>query len=337
MPSPSSGGEVTVRDFRSEDEPRALELLAAAFGRWPRAEAIGPHEFFAWKHRSSPFGPSTMLVAEIDGAPVGFMAKMPWVFSFDGQLCDTMRTVDLAVDPAARRRGVSIRLMKAGTTRHSHDVVLAWSNPNQRSRGGAVKAGRGEVALGRRFVGLGGARWRTLGRLRPRAGAPQPQRRPPGESAGAVLGDKGLASRVLAGSRPGPGQIATAANPDFLLWRYGWSGRYRGLVAEHHGHSGLAIFRIQQRGRFSVALICELFAEHADPQLTQRLVRDVRRAAHADLVVAALGSNRLAARCGLVPLLSGTTISVHPQREGLMPDPARRASWALSLGDLEMI
>lgn len=326
-----------MRDFRSEDEPRALALLHGAFGKWPRVEAIPPHEFFAWKHRSSPFGASTMLVAELDGATVGFMAKMPWVFSFDGELCKTMRTVDLAVDPVARRRGVSLQLMEAGALRHSDDVVLAWSNPNQRSRGGAVKAGGGEVALRRPSVGLGGARWRTLGRLRPRAGTSQPPRRLAGERAGAVLADEGLVSRVLAGSRPRPGQIVTAADPAFLLWRYGWSEPYRALLAVHSGHLGMAIFRIEQRGRFSVARICELLVEHADPSLTRRLVRDVCRAAATDLVVAAVGSNRLAARCGLAPLLAPTTIGVRSPREGLIPDPTRRASWALSLGDLEMI
>jgi len=314
-----------VRDFRSEDEPRALELLQGAFGQWPReVEAIAPGEFFAWKHRSSPFGVSTMLVAEIDGAPIGFMAKMPWWFSFDGQLRKTMRTVDLAVDPVARRRGVSMQLMKAGTSRHSGDVVLAWSNPNESSRGGAVKAGRGEVPMRRRFVGLGGARWRTLGRLQPRAAASPPRRAPGGERAGVVLGDRALVARVLAGSRPGPGQIATAVDPDFLLWRYGWSDAYHGLVATHDGHAGVAIFRIQQRGRFSLALVCELLVEHDDPRLTRLLVRGVRRAAAADLVVAALGCNRLGARCGLAPLLSGTTMSVHPSARACTPTPPDR-------------
>jgi GNAT superfamily N-acetyltransferase len=336
--SPLSDGVVTVRDFRSAEEPRVLELLQGAFGRWPRdVDTVQPQEFFRWKHQSSPFGPSTMLVAEIEGAPVGFMAKMPWWFSFDGQLRKTMRTVDLAVDSAARRRGVSMQLMEAGTSRHSDDVVLAWSNPNERSRGGAVKAGRGEVAMRRRYVGLGGARWRTLGRMQSRAGASPPHRAAGGERAGALLEDRALVARLLGGSRPGPGQITTAVNPEFLLWRYGWSETYRGVLATHAGHSGLAIFRIQQRGRFSLALICELLVERNDPRLTRRLVQSVRRAAAADLVVAAFASNRLAARCGLAPLLSGTTMSVHPQREGLLPDPTRQASWALSLGDFELI
>jgi hypothetical protein len=43
------------------------------------------------------------------------------------------------------------------------------------------------------------------------------------------------------------------------------------------------------------------------------------------------------ARCGLAPLLAGATLGVNPLREGLSPDPTRSASWAMSLGDLELI
>ena len=338
VPDVPAADVVTVRDFRSDDEPRVLELLQGAFGRWPLGmDAVQPQEFFRWKHQSSPFGASTMLVAEIGGAPVGFMAMMPWRLSFDGRLHETRRSVDLAVDPTVHRRGVSLRLIGAGPSRHSGEVVLGWSNPNERSRGGAAKSGRTGVSGPRRFVGLGGAQWRTLGRLVPPAGQLPSCQAPGAGSAGAVLEDRALVSRLLAGSRPGDGLISTAVDAEFLRWRYGWPETYRAVVATHAGRAGLAIFRIQRHGRFSRAVVCELLVERDDPRLTRRLVQGVRRAARADFLVAAMGSERLAARCGLAPLLPGTTIYFNPLREGLVPDPTRPATWALSLGDLELI
>jgi hypothetical protein len=334
-PAVRGADAVAVRDFHSDDEPRVLELLNGAFGQWPRGlDAIQPREFFRWKHQSSPFGPSTMLVAEIEAVPVGFMAMMPWRLSFGGQVHKTMRSVDLAVDPAVRRRGVSLLLIGAGPSRHPDKVVLGWSNPNERSRGGSIKSGRRDVTGPRRYVGLGGARWRALKSL---VSTPAATLAPGGESAAAVLEDRARLSRLLSSSTPRPGLIATAADADFLRWRYGWSETYRGLLVEDAGRAAIAIFRIRLHGRFSLAYICELIVEHDDPRLTRLLVHLVRRAAATDFVVAAIGSDRLAARCGLAPLLAGKTLGVNPLREGLLPDPTRPSSWALSLGDLELI
>jgi hypothetical protein len=99
----------------------------------------------------------------------------------------------------------------------------------------------------------------------------------------------------------------------------------------------MAIFRVQRHGRFSVAHICELLVERDDRRLTRRLVRAVRQAARTEFLIVALRSDGLATRCGLVRSRHAATIAVNPLRAGLVPDPTKPHSWALSLGDLELI
>jgi GNAT superfamily N-acetyltransferase len=315
-----------------------LDLLQAAFGAWPRAlRGVSPAQFFAWKHRANPFGESTMLVAEVGGKLAGFIALMPWRLRFAGQVRDTMRGVDLAVDPAFHRRGVSMRLIGAARSRYADEVVLGWSNPNERSRGGSVKSGRREVSGLRRFAGLGGARWRTLEHLASPAAATPVDLPLGGESVSALLEDPAPVSRLLGGSSARRGLIVTAADAEFLRWRYGWSETYRGLLVEDRGRAAVAIFRLQLHGRFSVAYICELLVEDDRPGLARRLMRKVRQTARADFIVAASGSAGLAAACGWVRWRRAATLTVKPLREDLVPDPAQPTSWGLSLGDLELI
>jgi predicted N-acetyltransferase YhbS len=333
-----SGEAITVRALRGDDEPLVLGLLQGAFGAWPRRwEGVAAAEFFRWKHHANPFGQSTMLVAEVDGKLAGFIALMPWRLRFDGHVHETMRGVDLAVDPALHRRGVSMRLIGAARSQYSAVVVLGWSNPNEQSRGGSIKSGRQEVTGLRCVAGLGGARWRTLNHLASPTATTASDLAPGGENAAGLLGDDALVSRLLSGPTPGHGRIVTAADARFLRWRYGWSETYRALTVEQGGRAAMAIFRVQRHGRISVAHICELLVERDDRRLTRRLVRAVRQAARTEFLIVALRSDGLATRCGLVRSRHAATIAVNPLRADLVPDPTKPQSWALSLGDLELI
>src|SRR3977135_2805149 len=116
MPRPrmDSDGGVEVRAFATEDEPAVLEVLRAAFGEWPRGiHGATPSEFFRWKHMESPFGPSSLLVAEADGAVIGLLAYMRWRFRAGEQTLEPMRGVDFALHPDHRRPGASSALTKA--------------------------------------------------------------------------------------------------------------------------------------------------------------------------------------------------------------------------------
>lgn len=326
------GGGVTVAAYREEDEAAVLALLAAAFGRWPTALDAEPGAFFRWKHTTSPFGPSIRLVAKVEGEVAGLLALMPWRLRFADEVYETMRGVDIAVAPELQGSGVAGALIAAARGNYSSDIALGWSNPNDRSRSGVLRAGRKRVDGLPRFVGFGGAALGSAKRFL--ASGPPP---PADETLAVALADEAFVKRVLSGPRP-TGRISTAYDVDFLRWRFGQQGGYRAVVTEHPcGGAGIAIFRTRMHGRFSVAHVYEILTERGDERVVRELVRKVRGRAAADLLVCAFPSARAAWRCGLVRSGRTAMIAANPLRDGLSPDPTQPSSWALSLGDLELI
>lgn len=326
---------VSVGACREGDEPAVLDLLGRAFGRWPTGLDAEPAAFFRWKHSDSPFGPSTKLVARVDGEVAGFLALMPWPLSFAGAIHLTMRGVDIAVAPDFQRHGVARALVGAARGTYAEEVAMGWSNPNEASRSGVLKTGRRRVDGLPRFVGSGGAK---LGTARRAFGSgPAPPADEHDESMAAALGDESLLDRALSGRRTA-GRISTAYDVDFLRWRYGRQGDYRAVVSEHpRAGAGIAIFRIHRRGRFSIATVCELLTERGEEGAGRALVQGVRRSARTDFLVCAFTSARAAVHCGLVRSRRSAMVAANPLREGLEPDPTKTSSWALSLGDLELI
>ncbi len=333
------GGAVSVRVFEAADEPRVLELLQAAFGEWPRhVDGVTAAEFFHWKHMASPFGPSIGLLAEAECTIIGFLGLLTWRLQVDGQLRKTIRGVDLAVDPAVRRRGASMALINAAREHFPPDTSFGWNNPNEYSRGGVLKSGRRKVNGVPRFVALGGTPWGTVRRASAR-GSRTPERiSVEADTAATVLDDGAGLSRLLERTGEPGDRYVTAKDLDYLRWRYGRFEEYRALVAGEDGHcSGLAIFRVRRHGRFWVSQVCELLAERGERRIVRRLLRGVRRAAPVDGVACAFPSRRQAARCGFLESLRGAALTANPLREGIVPDPTLAASWALSLGDLELL
>ncbi len=82
-------------------------------------EAFGRHrtvEWFRWKHREGPWGPSTGWAALDDTGVVGVRLASPWrVVDVDGTPRAVARMTDGAVSPRARRQGVFSRLVVAET------------------------------------------------------------------------------------------------------------------------------------------------------------------------------------------------------------------------------
>jgi GNAT superfamily N-acetyltransferase len=320
--------ELTVDVYREADEPAVLALLASAFGRWPRGLDAEPGAFFRWKHWTSPFGPSITLVARLEGRVVGFVGLMPWRLRFGATIRETIRGVDIAVAPTVQRQGVARALIAASRDRYSSDVVLGWSNPNDSSRPGVLKSGRRHVNGTARFVGLGGAKRDHPKRLGV-CGPALPMGHA-GESAALALADETMLERVLS-APASPERICTAHDPEFLRWRYGHLGCYRAVVSEHpRAGAGIAIFRVQQHGRFSVAHVFELLVERDDGAVARRLVRRVPRKSprglpdvHVQIIV----------DCGTLRARALGTHG-HDRREPAVRGPSTRPHAPLLLGPL---
>lgn len=321
-------GQLEVRLFRAPDEAAVLGLLRSAFGHWPRGmRSIGEARFFDWKHRRSPFGSSTLLVAEAAGEVVGFLGYMPWRLSARGRTVTTMRRVDLAVCDGRRRRGISMQLRSAAV--FSPDVALIWSNPNPQSRRGGVKLGQAQLERVSRFVRPA----RAL-RAAARPLAELSELRIEAPTAGAILADVTSTAHLRAPAAPAR-RLTTTADLAYLRWRYAPFDEYRAIALP--GGGGIAIFRCRRHGRFWVAHVCELLVELGDRRAAGHLLREVGRAAAVHFVSCNFAGRREAARHGFAAHPGREVLMAHVLDGSLAPDPLQSRSWALSHGDMELL
>ncbi|HWX95608.1 MAG TPA: GNAT family N-acetyltransferase [Solirubrobacteraceae bacterium] len=324
---------VTARPFMAQDEPGVLELLQSAFGEWPREiSGVTPAGFFRWKHVEGPFGPSTLVVAVADRTVVGFAAYMPWRFTTGGQVVNAVRGVDLVVHPAYRMRGVSLALRTAA--KFSIDVGFNWSNPNRASRPGGRKVGRRPVRIVTQFVRPDAPRL-----LRSCAGKSRTSRALSVEAepaADAIAA--GPLTSLLDHSPRADGRLSTLRTLDYLRWRYGRHDDYRATRVESGGvTSGVAIFRCRRHESLWASHICELLVEDDDPATVRSLLRGVREAAPVDFLRCSFSSRAQAGAHGFLHYRRGLLLTVSPLQRELVPDPTRPHSWALSIGDLELL
>ncbi len=332
---PSS--ELELRRFAAEDEAAVLRLLGGSFESWSgQVGGIDLGNFFRWKHLESPFGPSILIVAVAGGELAGFLAYMPWRLRAGDHTLSTMRGVDLAVNPSHRRRGVAVALIRAGHERYiPRDVSFAWNNPNAASRSRVREAGLVGVdrlsAFTRPHLPL---RIRRLwGRSSP-SGPPAVEAATAAETLAADIDLPGAG----ASSPHGRVRLRTAIDLEFLRWRYGRFPVYHAVVArDRRGAHGIAVFRPHRYERFSVCHVSELVTAPGDARAARKLVAMVRGASRWDSVVCRFPSRLEAARCGFVPASGGAALSIGSLKPGTSPDPRQRSSWALSLGDLELV
>jgi hypothetical protein len=335
--APTVRPPVEVRAFAAQDEAAVLRVLQAAFGRWPQGISdITPSEFFRWKHMTGPLGPSTLLVAEIQGEVTGVAGYMPWRFHARGRVLKAMRGVDFAVDPDHQRSGTSMAIRAAAS--FPGDFAFIWSNPNAQSHVGGLKSGRHHVGALPRFLR---PRRRLLGAPGPSRGArSRTSAHPPDVQAETVcelLGDQTHASSLATG-QGSPDRLATVKDRDYLSWRYGHLAQYRAVSIDAGGEPGAtAIFRLRRHGRFWVSHVCELFAGDDEPGTVRELIKRVGRAAPADFISCNFPSRQHAARHGFLQQRGRTALMTYPLHGDLAPDPTRRDSWTLSLGDLELL
>jgi GNAT superfamily N-acetyltransferase len=326
----SAGDEqLEVRLFEARDRAAVLGLLRSAFGHWPRGmRSIDEEQFFDWKHRCSPFGASTLLVAEADGEVVGFLGYMPWRLRARERTVTAMRRVDLAVDGAQRRRGIAMRLRSAAV--FSPDVALIWSNPNPLSRRGGAKLGQVQLERVSRFVRPA----RPL-RVGARLAASRRDLRIEAPPAAVVLDDRTSTAHLRPAAAAPAQRLTTIADLAFLRWRYGPFDDYRAVTLP--GGGGIVIFRCRRHGRFWVAHVCELLVEPGDRRGAGRLLRQVGHTAAVDFVSCNFAGPGEAARHGFAARPGKEVLMTRVLEDALAPDPRQSASWALSHGDMELL
>jgi GNAT superfamily N-acetyltransferase len=329
---------IETRLFQDRDEPAVVELLQAAFGEWPREiEGSDRGEFFRWKHSGGPFGRSIGVVALVEEAIVGFFAYLPWLLRSGTQTVRTMRVVDLAVHPQHRGVGAPARMIAEGRRHLAQEIAFIWSNPNELSYARALQTGQGRAGIVPRFVGLGTLRYGTLARTwRASTGAAVA---PPVEAASAarVLGEDGAEQLLEARHEAASNRLRTAIDIEYLRWRYGHFDEYRAVSANGDPASGIAIFRARRSRRGRLAQVCELLVPANDHRARRDLLKQVRCAAPVEMITCVFPSSRDAVRCGFLKAPGGTVLTVRAVDEPHVPDPSRAASWALSLGDLELV
>ncbi len=173
-----------------------------------------------------------------------------------------------------------------------------------------------------------------------RAAAPRRSRR---RAQLTALADADAVSSLLDEAGELDGRLATPRDPAYLRWRYTGLPQldYRALRESEGGRlRGLALFRVRRRGRLREAALAELIVAPDGGATARRLLRRLGRAAAVDHFTCCPPpggtADRAARRRGFLRVPRGPTLAVRPLAD-LSPDPTERRSWALSLGDLEVL
>ncbi|WP_432560107.1 GNAT family N-acetyltransferase [Granulicoccus sp. GXG6511] len=121
-----------IRALREGDEQAVLDVLNRAFQR-----SLTP-QWYDWKHRRGPWGPSSGWVAEAaTGQLVAARLFLPWALSNEAETIPIMRAVDGAVAPSAQRQGLFSRCVTAemdalSEGRRSSALIYSTSVPASR-------------------------------------------------------------------------------------------------------------------------------------------------------------------------------------------------------------
>jgi hypothetical protein len=296
-------------------------------------------EFFRWKHFSSPLGRSLAFLAEVGGRAVGFAAWMPCALTVGARTVHALRGVDLGVHPDFRGRGVAAALTPAGAENAPPGTAFTMSTPNRVSRSGVLRQGRRSAGSFPLLVRLRRPLRGALGRRSP---SPRPRPAVDARPAGAALADDARLEELLAEVEQPRDRLSAVKDAAFLRWRYSLPGEYHALALERAGSlDGLAILRLVRHGSSWSTRVCELLVRGNDAGAARRLLRSAVGAADVDYLACSFargtGPRRAAARSGFLPSPRSELLLVYPLAEGLRPDPTESRSWALTLGDLELL
>ena len=322
---------LVTRPATADDHPAVLDLLATSLG-WSEGEGLA--EYFAWKHRANPLGPSPEWVAEVDGRIAGYRTFLRWEFEDGaGRTLRAVRAVDTATHPDFRGRGVFRALTLAAVDALAAEGIdFVFNTPNDQSRPGYLKMGWhtvGRLPAAVRVRGIRGA-VRLLGA---RVAA---ERRPlpggGGVAAPELLADPRL-DNLLDHLGPAAG-LRTRRTAAHLRWRYGHPPLgYRALALDDDPNSGIVVYRVRRRGTAREAAVCELLVPESNRRAILELLRAVSRATRADHLIRLADAGP---RAGFVsvprlgPVLTWRALAAADR-------PPALTDWNLALGDVELL
>ena len=130
-----SGVRIEPYDPAQADE--VLAVINDAF-EVPRSP-----QWFTWKHRDGPWGPSHGVVARDDRGLVGVRLLLPWRFKRGDESVLAYRAVEASTVARAQGQGIFSRLNRElmDACDRAEQPTLLFSTPNQLSRNGYKKLG----------------------------------------------------------------------------------------------------------------------------------------------------------------------------------------------------
>ena len=324
MPAP----DLVVRPGTPADTEGILDLMKESLGegKIPRRT-----EYWCWKHLDNPFGASPVLLATARDRIVGLRVFMRWGWRAGDRELPAVRAVDTATHPEWQGRGIFSRLTLALLEQVRREgAAFVFNTPNSKSRPGYLKMGW--VAVGRTSLWL-----RPLvGRRKALAGH--------GHSVAEMVEDPAFSR--FAAALPSDHRLSTPLSPGYLRWRYadipGFAYEAAWRVQGQEGAA--AIFRILERGRFRELRLCQLLVGggRESLELARELLRSLLDGSPAHYASAMAAQNteaqKVLMRSGFLPApMAGPIMTVRPlAQHDDVPDPGRRGSWQLSIGDLEL-
>jgi GNAT superfamily N-acetyltransferase len=333
-----------VRPYDDADEGKVIELLDETLGAGP----IGARtrEFFRWKHVANPFGHSFMLVAESGQRIIGLRAFLRWSFQAGPRSLHAVQAVDTATHPDYQGRGVFRRLTLAALEQLRNEADFVFNTPNEKSLPGYLKMGWevvGTIPVSvrlRRPVRFA----KRVSSFRDMAGSRPVDVTVAAPSASDVIYGSSEVPDLLTEMNTGrDDRISTDRSMAYLGWRYCTAPGLDYWAVREPGKGrlrGFGVFRIRSRGSLVEASVTDLFVRPGDRRCARSLIRAIASAAPVDHLTCHFPTGTVAAsaavRSGFLPTRKGIRLAVNKLRPEILPDPALLASWALSLGDVEV-
>ncbi|MFW5469855.1 GNAT family N-acetyltransferase [Knoellia sp. CPCC 206435] len=321
------GDRIEIRRAEPSDHAAVLGLFRQTLG-WQDGD---PNEdFFAWKHRANPVGPSPEWVATHDGAVVGYRTLLRWRFTDDtGKPVSAFRAVDTATHPEFQGLGIFRRLtLHAVSELTRADEGIIFNTPNTQSGPGYLKMGWQQV--GRLLVGVLPSGPRSLRTMLTSRVPAELWSRPTtvGVDAREAFADPSFAEHLLQHA-PARG-FRTTRTPEYLAWRTAFGPlAYRVLLASPADPAeGGVVFRLRRRGAATEVVIVEQLTP--DRRTGAALVARVVRSTGADYAIGL----RAGPSAGLLPV-PGQGPVLMARALGSGPPPP--SSWVLTMGDVELL